>query len=94
MAADKNYSSEIDAIRSDVKSLRDDVSALVSALGSDLGAKGDDIKQAAAERIKKARKKGEDGLHQVEHVVEENPMTSLMAALGIGFLIGALLNRR
>lgn len=94
MAADKNYTDEMNAIRSDVKALRSDLGKLISALGTDFEAKSDDIKQAAKEKMKMARKKGEDGLLHVERTVEENPMTSIMAALGIGFLIGAFLNRR
>lgn len=94
MVAEKNYTDEMDAIRKDVKALRNDLGKLVSALGTDLEAKGEDIKQAAREKINTVREKSKDSLHQIEETIEENPMTSLMAALGIGVLIGVFLNRR
>lgn len=92
--ANRDYSSEIDALKGDVKSLRDDIGKLVGALGEDIEERGGAARDAAAERLKKAREQGRASLDQVEGSIERNPLTALATALGIGFLIGALLGRR
>jgi len=92
--ANQNYSAEIDALKTDIKSLRDDVSSLVNALGEDIEQRGNAARTAAGEEMKKARERGQHALHEVENSIDRNPLTALATALGIGFLIGALLGRR
>jgi len=92
--ANRDYSSEIDALKTDVKSLRDDIASLVGALGEDLEQRGEGARHAAAERLRRAQAQGKESLDEVERSIERNPLTALATALGIGFLIGALLGRR
>ncbi|GAB4574659.1 MAG: hypothetical protein Tsb008_12770 [Rhodothalassiaceae bacterium] len=94
MAAGKDYSAEIDAIKNDVTSLREDIGKLVGALGEDLGERGADARAEALRRFEALEARGRAAGADLERRIEENPLTALAAALGIGFLIGALLSRR
>ncbi|GAK32541.1 hypothetical protein JCM17846_22490 [Iodidimonas nitroreducens] len=94
MATEKNYATEIDAIKGDVHQLREDISALLSAFGDDAGESGAQAREAALAKLRQARAQGTAHLQQVEKSIEDNPLIALAGALGLGFLIGALLNRR
>ncbi|GER00128.1 hypothetical protein JCM17845_07510 [Iodidimonas gelatinilytica] len=94
MATEKKYTDEMDALKADVQKLRADIAALVGAFGDDASAKGQEAREAAARRLREARAKSEAGLKQIEGSIEQNPLTALAIALGLGFLVGALLNRR
>lgn len=40
------------------------------------------------------KESGQAALHEVEDTVKERPMTSVLTALGVGFVVGMLLSRR
>jgi len=92
--ADPKYSEEIDSLKSDVKALRDDLARLVGAVGDDLEEQGEAARAEARRRLEAARARGQSALDDIESRIERNPLTALAAALGIGFLIGALLGRK
>lgn len=94
MATNKDYATEIDAIKADMTALRDDVRGLVAVLGDDLGERGAKAREEALKRFSELRARGAKVGSEVERTIEENPLTALAAALGIGFLIGALISRR
>ncbi len=74
---------DVETLKKDFRSLKSDVSALSSAI-KELVA---DETRAAKVKLKKAEK-------QVEHEIEEHPMASVGIAMGIGFIIGMLVDRR
>ncbi|RMF72954.1 MAG: DUF883 domain-containing protein [Alphaproteobacteria bacterium] len=94
MMADKSYEAEIAALQKDLGALRADVARLVAAFGDDIEAKGAELKEQAQRRLAEARKRSRQALDQVEEAVEDNPLTALAIAVGLGFLVGALLGRR
>ncbi|RMF14020.1 MAG: DUF883 family protein [Alphaproteobacteria bacterium] len=92
--AERDYAKEITAIKGDVEKLRADLARLLAALGDDLEAKGGELKNRAAERLALARAQASGSLERVEDAIEEKPLTALGVAVGVGFLIGALIGRR
>lgn len=91
---DKAYASEIDAIKSDVKSLRDDVASLLHALGEDIEQRGESARAEALRRVQEARARADASFDRLGETIERNPMTALGTAVGLGFLIGIVLGRR
>lgn len=78
-----NSEQDMEALKRDFQSLKSDVSDLSSALKGLLG----DEARVAKVKLKK-------GEQQVEHQIEEHPMTSVGVAMGVGFIIGILLDRK
>lgn len=52
------------------------------------------VKSGASDVAGQVKHTGAQVLENVEHQVEEKPMTSVLTALGIGFVVGLLLSRR
>lgn len=52
------------------------------------------VRQGAQDVAHKARETGTAALEEVEHQVRERPLTSVLTALGVGFVVGMLLSRR
>ncbi|RMD86609.1 MAG: hypothetical protein D6807_09360 [Alphaproteobacteria bacterium] len=92
--ANKDFTTEIDAIKGDVSKLREDMKALVEAVGETLEERGEEARARAAERLKAARERGEESLDELGKSIEQHPLTAVLTALGIGFLVGALVSRR
>ena len=102
MATD--YEKSIDALYKDVKELRADMKAVVEALKE--SAKGE---AGARDRGEETAKRGVARLHEAaeslkergcdihEHLaaaVEEKPVLTVLAALGVGVLLGEILSWR
>jgi ElaB/YqjD/DUF883 family membrane-anchored ribosome-binding protein len=78
-AAKREIGDEIDALRSDIASLASTVSRLATEkAGSALG----DTQAIASEK-----------LGDLEKAIRDNPTQSAMIAVGVGFLVGLILNR-
>lgn len=92
--AEPKYSEDVDALKADVKALRDDLARLVGAVGDDLEGQGDAARADMRRRLDSVRARGQATLDDIESRIERNPLTALATALGIGFLIGALLGRK
>lgn len=92
--SDKDYGAEMDAIKNDVKVLREDVAALLGAFGDDLESRGENVRRNAEKRIRDVQDRAQERVDALERTLEQNPLGALGAALGIGFLIGALFSRR
>lgn len=92
--AEPKYSEDFDALKTDVKALRDDLSRLISTVGGDLEDQGDAARADMRHRLDSVRARGQATLDDIETRIERNPLIALAAALGIGFLIGALLGRK
>lgn len=102
---DSNVKQEIDTLKSDVAKLRDDIGELVSALvdlvGDKAAATRTRVESEAKERLdelraalERARERGGRAVGQMEHQIEERPLLSVLAAFGIGLILGKLLDRK
>lgn len=99
-SSDRSY----DALEAELAKLRDDVGSLASTV-RDIAS--DEVKatvEAIRERLDKASsearratRRAKASAHEaadaLEGAIEEHPFTSILIALGLGFIIGALLRR-
>ena len=103
MATDTNLQNELETLKADVAKLRSDVGELVDtlkALGVEKvsGAKAslDEELEKRREELRDALKgvkaRGERAASAVEGEITEHPMSSVVAAFGMGFLIAKLLD--
>ena len=99
-AGDRSYQ----VLEAELSKLRDDVGSLagtVRDIASDevhatVDAIRDRLDKAAGEARKAARRAkagANDAADALEGAIEEHPFTSILIALGLGFLIGAFLRR-
>lgn len=103
MATETNLNQEFETLRADVAKLRSDVGDLLDVLKA-LGAeKVSDARTTLDEELLKRREelraalngakaRGERAAQAVEGEITEHPMSSVMAAFGMGFLIAKLLD--
>jgi len=89
--------SEFDTVKEDLAKLRSDIASLSNALK---GVTSDSVhEQIASIRSRidgltdEARTHSRDTLDDFANRIEERPVTSVLIALGVGFLIGRLLDR-
>ncbi|HKJ74623.1 MAG TPA: hypothetical protein VKA19_10945 [Alphaproteobacteria bacterium] len=102
MATEDDLRKEFDTLKADVNKLRGDVSELVDIL-KELGtekttsAKASVDEELARQREKlratltDARTRGRKAAESMEGEIAEHPMSSLIAAFGLGFVIAKLL---
>ena len=106
-ASEKESNAELEAVKADLAQLRGDVSDLLQAVrqqGEDrvresAGQARDDVQAAFEEGMdtfnrgyRRVRDQGERQAEQAEEVVGNHPLTSVVAAFGIGFVIAKLLD--
>jgi len=88
-----------------LQSMRDDIAEKASTLSNDLQGAGSSAKRTASDNAEALRETAIEYLEQgrarvrelgtsVQHRVQEQPVTSLLVATAIGFLIGLLCIRR
>ena len=99
-STDKPYQ----ALEAELGRLRDDIASLaktVREIGSGeaqvvLDAMKDRLEKVTAEARRASRRAkagAQDAADTVQGAIEENPFTSVLIALGLGFIIGAFLRR-
>lgn len=87
-------SSRSSRFRAQTKAMGEDLKEL-GKIGRDVaGEKIGDARQAASDLIDQGRRRAGDLEDQLTDYVRAQPMKSLVVAVGIGALLGALLNRR
>lgn len=95
--ADKEYSAEIDALKKDITALRNDLSILVDTFKEDATQRASKARQNMESKWDawedRASRTAQESLDAVEKRIERSPMTAMLAAIGLGFLIGALIRR-
>lgn len=74
----------------DVQTLKNDF----QSLKTDMGELSSAIKDLMSDEARVAKVKAKKAQKKVEHEVEEHPMASVGVAMGLGFIIGILLDRR
>jgi ElaB/YqjD/DUF883 family membrane-anchored ribosome-binding protein len=103
--ADSDLSKEIETLRADVAKLRTDLSGIAVSL-KDLG-KGrvdearstlvelaDSLKEELRKGMEGARDRGKKSVETVEQQIEQRPLLALLAAFGVGVVLGKILDRR
>lgn len=103
--AETDLNKEIQTLREDVAKLRADLSGVAGAL-KDLG-KGrveeakstlTELAEALREELRKgmegARSRGKRSVETVEEQIEQRPLLALLAAFGVGIVLGKILDRR
>jgi ElaB/YqjD/DUF883 family membrane-anchored ribosome-binding protein len=104
MNASKNTDADYNALRDDLASLKGDMANLISHLGERAasgaqsaanGAQGalGMIDERAREALRSASAEGDRAVKAMGQKVEEQPVTALLIALGIGYIGGRLLAR-
>lgn len=103
MAQEKDLQEELATLKADVKKLSEDVGDLLgvlrelgvdkvnsarSSLDEELDRRRDELRTA----LNSARARGEKAADAVEGEIAQHPMSSVMAAFGMGFLIAKLLD--
>jgi len=103
MATDTNLKEELETLKADVGKLRNDVGGLLEVLKG-LGAeKVGNARTSIDEELEKRRQelrdalsgakaRGERAADAVEGEISQHPLSSVMAAFGMGFLIAKLLD--
>ncbi|MDR6292665.1 ElaB/YqjD/DUF883 family membrane-anchored ribosome-binding protein [Inquilinus ginsengisoli] len=102
--ATRNLDQELDTLRADLGKIRDDIASLARTLGDAAtaeakagGARINEAAHAAKDRAQRfaesARTQGEDSIAALEERIEQNPITSILVAFGVGLVIGKLLDR-
>jgi ElaB/YqjD/DUF883 family membrane-anchored ribosome-binding protein len=74
---------DIDALKKNFSTLKSDMSDLTSV-----------VKDLIADETRVAKIKMKKAERQVEHKIEENPMASVGIAMGVGFIIGMVIDRQ
>lgn len=85
--------SETEALRADIDALRDDLKNLVS----DVRSSGDKHAQESLDQIRElyedVRKQADEHRKNFSAEIEARPLTSVLAAFGIGLLLGKIFGR-
>jgi ElaB/YqjD/DUF883 family membrane-anchored ribosome-binding protein len=103
--AERDVQKDLDAVKEDLSKLRSDIADLTQKLldigKSEAGSARDRIETEARTLVRDLRQTlNETGAHgrrtveSVEQLLVEKPVVSLLAAFGMGFLVGKLLERR
>lgn len=86
-------SPETEALKKDMEKLRQDLSALAEAVKNSSRQHAREGMDAARAKFDEARREAAGQAEQVGDQIKERPFTSVLAALGIGLLIGKLISR-
>ena len=97
-----DYEKAVNALTKDVKDMRDDMKDVIAAVKAKAGSYIDDAKasvhESAAHRLDQARdaadavrQRYDDGLKSCAVKIAERPFVSVLAALGVGWVLGRLM---
>lgn len=92
---------DIAKLRDDFKGLGDDVKKLLELktawagkVGTTIGHEASDAWADVQKKLKIARSRGEKAVDDVTLQIEDHPWGSILAAAGVGVIIGLLIHRR
>jgi ElaB/YqjD/DUF883 family membrane-anchored ribosome-binding protein len=100
-----DYDKAVEALMKDVKDLRADVQDVIAAIKAKVGSHADDarvsVHESAVHGLEQVRdaadaigRRYRDGLKSCAAKIEQRPFASLLAALGAGVILGALMKWR
>jgi len=95
---------QVEELKSDMAKLRGDLSGILQTLleagKSEAGEVKEQMEAKAMEQletlkgaVQATRDRGQRAVEQLGHRVEQNPMLSVLGALGVGFMLGVVLDR-
>jgi len=105
MAREKDIQKDIEAIRADIAALSDTLGRLASAVHDARSTMRDSMKTAAKDAAKETAGAGEElfadtvklgsdtadaAVSSLDAIIRRNPITAVLTALGIGFLLGMM----
>jgi ElaB/YqjD/DUF883 family membrane-anchored ribosome-binding protein len=97
MSAAKNTDTDLNALRDDLAALKNDMASLVANMtasaASGAQSAASQIDQKARDAYRTATAEGDRAAKLVGQKVEEQPITALLIALGIGYISGRILSR-
>lgn len=93
MAANE-INEDLENLKRDIQQLRSDVASMAKSLKSLTAATGEEAYQRAEALGQAARRRAAAMEEQLGQEINERPLTSVLAAFGIGFLIGKILDGR
>ena len=82
------------SIEEDLAALREDLKTLSASVAGLAKEKGGEFRAELGARAEKVAASGRQATESVQDTVRERPITSVLAAFGVGVLIGHLLDRR
>ncbi len=99
----KRLAEEVNRLKADINALRRDISALTDALGgvasdyveearSKAREKTADVRGRVNERVHNAADSGKKVVDDLGDQIGERPITSMLAAAGLGFLVARILD--
>ena len=94
---------EIDKLKADIARLREDLGSVTEALKATAAAQAEAAREQARARAEQARETlqekvdealnaGQQAAARLDRKVADNPMTSLLAAFGVGFVLAKLMD--
>lgn len=104
-ARDTDVDKDLAALREDLARLRDDIASVKSTIAGIGKRTASEAKDAGSAKLAELRDeleelgdsmyaRGHDALAGVERTVHDRPLTSLLAAFGIGLVMSRFLDRR
>ncbi len=101
--ADEELRAELEALKEDLARLRADLGGLVEALKEAGAERVEGYRERAAEELRRrreaveerlgaARERGRQAVEELGEGVGEHPISSLLAAFGVGFILARLLD--
>ena len=79
--------SELVNLKNDLRKVKDDLRSIADALM-------DQGRSSASEMRDRVQERMEGGLETVQEYLEQRPITSLLVVLGVGLLVGKLMNSK
>lgn len=93
----KSTTANFEQVQDDIQKLQADILSLTKAISGDVKDGVDTYAKVAGERLdhvaERAKRAGQESQELAVDTVKSNPLASLAAALGVGFVVGALLKR-
>lgn len=83
----------IDDLEDDISRLREDIATLADTLKGIAADQYGAAKKQVNTQSAQARRQAEEAISSVRPMVEQNPWTSMLVLLGLGFVLGSLMRR-
>jgi ElaB/YqjD/DUF883 family membrane-anchored ribosome-binding protein len=84
---------ELQQLKAEFSTLKDELASIGETVGRIASSATEEGQQRVRSAADRTRQQARQSWSAFEHEVEERPMTSIAAALGIGFILGRLLDR-
>ena len=84
---------ELQELKAEFATLKEELASIGDTVGRIAHSATDEGRERVCSAASRSREQARETLSAFEKEVEERPMTSIAAALGIGFILGKLLDR-